>query len=189
MQDLHFHPPGFPRCRWQLPQVNSLLVYSTATWPRWLQLEQVLVQRASEECFLTCSTPPLGCTHCRRIDRFRRMGGVLALPKSRDKPTTAWPAWDGKSEAWQAQQAKAGKDPQWDIPNNNFNLPSSCLLVCYWKAYHVTGQHILKIYLPPPPTPNTQQKVQHGVTLASYEPRLPRSFEINVSTNNYLLIK
>ena len=71
--DLHFRPPGFPRCRWLLPQVSSLLVYSTAAWPMWPQLERVLVPRASEECFLTCSTPPLGYTRWRETDPVRHI--------------------------------------------------------------------------------------------------------------------
>lgn len=105
-QSLHFHPLGFPRCRWPLPQANSLLVYSTATWPMWPQLEQVSVPRASEECFLVCSTPPPGYNHCRETSPGTHSLG--AIPYEDGKLPTAQAAWVAKSGVWQVQQVKKG---------------------------------------------------------------------------------
>lgn len=153
----------------------------------WPQLEQVLVQTASEECFLMCSIPPLGYTHCREANqvrhRFRSKWGVFAFWKRKDKPTYHPTRLGRKVWGLTSSASKRRQGSSVDIPyHNSQSAPFPCFSLLP-KKQTIFRTMYLRIYLPPRAPSRKHNTVQ---CLPSYEAQLPRCLQINVSTDNWV---
>lgn len=133
----------------------------------WPQLEQVLVQTASEECFLMCSIPPLGYTHCREANpvrhRFRSKWGVLAFWKRKDKPTYHPTRLGQKVWGLTSSASKRRQGSSVDIPyHNSQSAPFPCFSLLP-KKQTIFRTMYLRIYLPPRAPSTTQCNVYQAM--------------------------
>jgi hypothetical protein len=143
----------------------------------WHQLGQVLGQRASEECFLRCSKPPLGYSHCREMNTgrhaLRRRLGVL---QEEEEPYTQLSLL--QVESWEPnilkQQRQARVLCEYSLPQL-----STCPIALLPEKH---TKNILKILSAP--LPKALDRNHSTVSCLSSWVAATKSLQTNVTTNS-----